>query len=101
MALGSLTVPLSGCSQWRDFYLHLFKERTRHKKRLTCKRSSISLSHYKGTTFFVHPQIFQPFYFKKWSSFRQTLQIHKNKDTKSLHAPIFVQKRQNVQFRIV
>lgn len=96
MALGSLTVPRLAATRSGIFILHLFKERPGTKSARLVKEVSPFLLHCKGTAFSPFLQIFQRFSFKKQLCFRQTLQTHKNKDTKRIYSPIFAQKRQNV-----
>ena len=74
MALGSLTVPLLVAARSGIFILHLFKERTRHKKRLTCNGSFTSLitptkvrlfshsSKYLGDFLLKNSQVFRKLY---------------------------------------
>jgi hypothetical protein len=102
MALGSLTVPLSGCSQERDFYFTPIQRTTRHKKRLTCNGNFTSLITLAKVRLFSHSsKCFSGFLLKNWNVFAKLYKKHKNKDTKRLHIPNFAQKRQNVQFCII
>lgn len=55
IALSSLTVPLLVAASRGIFILHLFKERTRHKKRLTCNGSFTSLITLTKVRLFSHP----------------------------------------------
>ena len=69
-ALSSLTVPRLVAARSGIFILHLFKERSRHKKRLTCNGSFTSLITLAKVRLFSHSaKYFRDFLLKNGNVF--------------------------------